>query len=71
MLIPVSTASRFTFHFNDNRLSRTVRATDTNWEVCNASLVAGVRKQKPTTAILHVFRAANFTPIRPKPILAA
>ena len=32
MLIPVSTASRLTLHFNDNRLSRTVRATDTNWK---------------------------------------
>jgi hypothetical protein len=32
MLIPVSMASRFTFHFNDNHLSRTARATDTNWK---------------------------------------
>jgi hypothetical protein len=32
MLIPVSTASRFTFHFKDNHLSRTVHVTDTNWK---------------------------------------
>ena len=32
MLIPASTASRFTFHFNDNHLCRTVRVTDTNWK---------------------------------------
>lgn len=32
MLIPVSTARRFMFHLNDNHLSRTVRATDTNWK---------------------------------------
>lgn len=32
MLIPASRASRFTFHFNDNHLCRTVRVTDTNWK---------------------------------------
>ena len=32
MLIAASTASRFTFHFKDNHLSRTVRVTDTNWK---------------------------------------
>lgn len=32
MLIPVSTVSRVTFHFKDNHLSRTVRATNTNWK---------------------------------------
>ena len=31
-LIAVSTASRFTFHFKDNHLSRTVRVTGTNWK---------------------------------------
>jgi len=32
MLIPASTASRFTFHFKDKNLSRTVRVTGTNWK---------------------------------------
>ena len=32
MLIPVSTARRFTFRFKDNHLSRIVRVTDTSWK---------------------------------------
>ena len=31
MLMPASTASRFTFRLNDKNLSRNVRVTDTDW----------------------------------------